>query len=61
MKKLTLDPEMLRVDSWATTPAAADLRGTVRGHDTMESEWCTLPRTCSQPPCDTLGDSCATC
>lgn len=61
MKKLSLDLGTLRVDSFATQDVEA-ARGTVRGHDdTMESEWCTLPKTCSQPPCDTRGDTCATC
>ncbi|HEX6372374.1 MAG TPA: hypothetical protein VF006_25870 [Longimicrobium sp.] len=62
MRKLTLDPELLRVDSFPTTARAAELRGTVRGHDdTMESEWCTQYKTCSEPPCDTLRETCATC
>ncbi|HEU0052335.1 MAG TPA: hypothetical protein VFQ39_04120 [Longimicrobium sp.] len=61
MKKLALDLEMLRVDSFATTVVDAP-RGTVRAHDdTIESEWCTIPKTCSHPPCDTRGDTCATC
>ncbi|WP_420126378.1 hypothetical protein [Longimicrobium sp.] len=62
MKKLMLDPDLLLVASFPTTMRAADLRGTVRGHDdTIESEWCTQYRTCSQPPCDTLRETCATC
>lgn len=62
MKKLTLDPDMLRVDTFATTPGDAAARGTVLGHDdTMESEWCTMPKGCSAYPCDTRGDTCATC
>lgn len=62
MKKLTLNPELLRVDSFPTTQGAAAPRGTVRGHDdTMESEWCTMHDGCSKPPCDTLDHSCQTC
>jgi hypothetical protein len=62
MRKLTLDPELLRVDSFPTMSRAAEPRGTVHGHDdTIESEWCTRYKTCSQPPCDTLRDTCATC
>ena len=60
MKKLTLNPELLSVESFPTVAAPA-LRGTVRGHDTMESEWCTTPETCSDYPCDTLDHSCQTC
>jgi hypothetical protein len=61
MKKLTLDPEQLRVDSF-TTAHDADTRGTVRGHDdTVESEWCTTPEGCSCPPCDTKDWTCSTC
>ena len=62
MKKLTLDPERLRVDSFPTTDGRGAPRGTVRAHDdTIESEWCTMPRTCSRPPCNTLDYTCSTC
>ena len=61
MKKLTLDPDLLRIESFPTSEPRA-LRGTVRGHDdTQESEWCTTPETCSEPPCDTKYWSCDTC
>lgn len=60
MKKLRLDTDMLRVDSFAPD-AAGQARGTVRGHDTMESEWCTMPKGCSDYPCDTRDWTCSTC
>lgn len=61
MKKLTLDLDTLSVDSFPTSSADETARGTVRGHDTIESEWCTMPKTCSRPPCNTEGYTCATC
>ena len=61
MKKLTLDIDTLSVDSFPTTAIDGAARGTVRGHDTIASEWCTMPRGCSRPPCNTQGDTCATC
>lgn len=62
MKKLMLDLDTLRVDSFATTASDDAARGTVRAHDdTIESEWCTMPKTCSRPPCNTEGYTCATC
>lgn len=62
MKKLTLALDNLTVDSFSTTAVNAAPRGTVQGHDdTIESEWCTTPKTCSQPPCDTLEHTCSTC
>ncbi|HEX6040335.1 hypothetical protein [Longimicrobium sp.] len=61
MKKLTLEIDTLRVDSFPTTAVDAAVRGTVHGHDTIESEWCTMPKTCSAPPCDTRAYTCATC
>lgn len=62
MKKLTLDIDRLSVESFPTTAGDEAARGTVHGHDdTIESEWCTLPKTCSHPPCDTRDYTCATC
>lgn len=61
MRKLTLDLDALSVDSFPTTVPDGSARGTVRGHDTVASEWCTLYKTCSEHPCDTLRDSCDTC
>ena len=42
MKKLTLTLENLRVDSFETG-LADELRGSVRGHDTRETEFCPTP------------------
>jgi hypothetical protein len=44
MKKLLLDLDALRVDSFATGDGAA-ARGTVRGHDTRYTEFCNT-RSC---------------
>jgi hypothetical protein len=40
MGKLTLKIENLKVDSFATGDEMSR-NGTVRGHDTIETEWCT--------------------
>ncbi len=54
MKKLMLDVETLRVESF-TTQDVDSLRGTVCGHDdTMETEHCTRERTCLLTTCVTL-------
>jgi hypothetical protein len=44
MRKVTLDVDALRVDSFATGDAQA-ARGTVRGHDTRYTEFCNT-RSC---------------
>ena len=54
MKKLTLDMDTLRVESFTTQDAASG-RGTVRGYDdTMETEHCTRVQTCLITTCVTL-------
>jgi hypothetical protein len=55
MKKLTLNVESLRVESFATQEVDAR-RGTVRGHDdTVETENCTIDQsTCILRTCLTL-------
>jgi hypothetical protein len=51
MKKLALNLDALRVESFATQPAAAG-RGTVHGNDdTVETENCTLEATCLIQTC----------
>lgn len=61
MRKLTLKLDNLKVDSFAT--GAEGRNGTVRGNDTMETEWCTgygecpVSRKC-QTPYDTCFGSC---
>lgn len=59
MKKLQLDVESLRVESFATQEARS-ARGTVRGHDdTMETEDCSID-TCLLGTCLTI-KTCRTC
>ncbi|HEU4557907.1 MAG TPA: hypothetical protein VFS20_08665 [Longimicrobium sp.] len=55
MRKLKLQMESLKVDSFDT-----DGQGKVRGHDTMETEWCTGYPYCgvSRPKCQTPYDTC---
>lgn len=59
MGKLTLKIENLTVDSFET---GEELRpnGTVRGHDTVETEWCTGYPDCisRRPQCQTPNDTC---
>lgn len=61
MGKLRLTIENLEVESF-NTGTGYDRRGTVHGHDTVETEWCTgypdcLSKEC-QTPRDTCNDSC---
>jgi len=53
MKKLTLNPDMLEVQSFTTADEAAG-RGTVRG----EQGPCTCPTNCTCPACPTCGETC---
>ena len=57
-KKLTLKLDELAVDSFDTGEHAG--RGTVRGNDTIESEWCTGYPDCgvSKPQCQTPNNTC---
>jgi len=48
MRKLTLQLDALRVDSFETG-LAEHLRGTVRGHDTRETEFCPTPFSPCKP------------
>lgn len=59
MRKLTLDTEMLRVESFDTTHAQRG-EGTVLGHDTVETEWCTGYPDCisRRGQCQTPRDTC---
>ncbi len=59
MAKLTLKIESLRVDSFATGDPRARC-GTVRGNDTVETEWCTGYPDCgvSQQGCQTPRRTC---
>jgi|GEM_PF-2026637 len=73
MKKLTLDLENLRVESFETSDARGSRKGTVRGHS-FEEEFeqmigltTTNDRTfngscyCNTQSCPTQGASCRTC
>jgi hypothetical protein len=53
MKKLTLDLNSLKVQSFATA-AAAPNRGTVHGE-----QQCTCPTACTCPGCPTCDETCA--
>jgi hypothetical protein len=58
MKKLRLDLDNLKVDSFATTPDAERLRGTVHGQDT-EYAYCTGYFTCvGQGDCHSYEATC---
>lgn len=64
MRKLTLKIDSLKVDSFQTGDENR-LKGTVQGHDTIETEWCTgyghpgcnISRQC-QTPYDTCYGTC---
>lgn len=54
MKKLALDLDALRVDSFVTQ-SGDERRGTVRAHDdTVETENCTREATCLLTTCISL-------
>lgn len=59
MRKLTLKLDNLKVDSFQTGDDARR-NGTVHGHDTIETEWCTGYPYCgvSKPRCQTPYDTC---
>ncbi|HSU16412.1 hypothetical protein [Longimicrobium sp.] len=57
MRKLTLQLEDLTVDSF-TAGEAEDRRGTVRGHDTRVTEFCSMKPCKPSSVCPTV-DTCA--
>jgi hypothetical protein len=58
MGKLTLKIDDLQVDSFETGDEHRR-SGTVRGHDTVETEWCTgYPECISKPQCQTPRNTC---
>ena len=59
MGKLTLKIDELQIDSFDTGDEQAE-RGTVRGNDTIETEWCTGYPDCgvSKPQCQTPHFTC---
>jgi len=59
MGKLTLKLDNLAVESFETGDEHRR-RGTVRGHDTVETEWCTGYPDCgvSKPQCQTPHNTC---
>lgn len=50
MKKIRLDVDALRVETFETDRAAAD-RGTVRGHDDASGQSCPYECTRYEPTC----------
>ncbi|HEX6750432.1 MAG TPA: hypothetical protein VF092_24275 [Longimicrobium sp.] len=48
-KKLALDPDALRVESFGTVDAS-DARGTVRAHGYTEPDYPSCARTCGASP-----------
>ena len=54
MNKLSLNLDELRVESFDTTPADRDEKGTVFG----EQQPCTCPTACTCPGCYTCGNTC---
>ncbi|HEU0301322.1 MAG TPA: hypothetical protein VFR37_17790 [Longimicrobium sp.] len=58
MKKLRLDCEELRVESFPTNPAADERAGTVRGHAATPTCTATLVGgSCPQATCQTYDDT----
>jgi hypothetical protein len=58
MGKLTLQIDELKVVSFDTGDEHGR-RGTVRGNDTVETEWCTgYPDCISKPQCQTPHNTC---
>ncbi|HVG45983.1 MAG TPA: hypothetical protein VM890_14675 [Longimicrobium sp.] len=59
MSKLALKIDELTVESFDTGDARSRL-GTVKGHDTVETEWCTGYPDCisARPHCKTPRDTC---
>lgn len=57
MRKLNLKVENLKVDSFDTGEGPGR-NGTVRGHDTIETEWCTGYPDCVSKKCQTPYDTC---
>ena len=58
MRKLTLELDNLNVESFDTGGMGGG--GTIRGHDTIETEWCTGYPDCgvSKPGCQTPHHTC---
>lgn len=56
MRKLTLELDALSVESFATGDERRRI-GTVHGHDTVETEWCT---GYGDPACDVSRRGCQT-
>jgi hypothetical protein len=58
MGKLTLKIDSLKVDTFETGDEVRR-SGTVHGHDTVETEWCTgYPDCISKPGCQTPHNTC---
>ena len=57
MAKLRLELDTLNVQSF-DTDGGRDRKGTVHGHDTVETEWCTGYPYCISKRCATPHDTC---
>lgn len=57
MGKLRLELDDLTVESFDTGDEQRR-RGTVQGHDTVETEWCTGYPDCLSKRCQTPNDTC---
>lgn len=57
MRKLTLKVDDLEVTSFDTSDQNRQ-RGTVRGNDTWETEWCTGYPDCVSEKCETPDNTC---
>lgn len=57
MGKLRLELDDLTVESFETGDEQRR-RGTVQGHDTVETEWCTGYPDCLSKRCQTPNDTC---
>jgi hypothetical protein len=55
MKKLALDPEQLRVESFPTAALDDDAQGTVRGHWATQGHTCVLETRCAARSCVSFG------
>lgn len=61
MKKMRLDPLVLRVESFDPVPARAGRRGTVHGFESAYWEMCDPNTTTVDPRVDTCGCTANTC
>jgi len=58
MKKLLLDPDALRVESFPTAEAERGDRGTVRAHFATQGHTCVLETACAGRSCVSFAATC---